>query len=73
MGDRIFIQLPGDYGRLKAECRYTIEDMLDEIERLSDENDSLKAQMSNLEDEIKENYRPISEYDRIGMTRRDFV
>ena len=73
MDDRIFIQIPSDIGNLPAESVHSLEDIFEEIERICDENDELKTAISDMEDDIKENYRPISEYERIGMTEGDFA
>lgn len=73
MDNRILVICPGDYGNLKAECTYTIEDIFDEIDRLSDENDSLKEQISDMEDDIAENYTKKSAYECCGMSEWDFV
>ena len=38
----------------------SIDELLSVIEDLDDENESLKDQINNLEEDIRENYRPIS-------------
>ena len=63
MDDRVLIICPGNYGNLKAEVTYPLEELFSELDRLNDENDSLKAQISDMEDDIAENYVRRKHYD----------
>lgn len=49
----------------------SIDELLSVIEDLDDENESLKDQINNLEEDIRENYRPISPSEMYGVSERD--
>ncbi len=57
---------------LKVDEFYTLKDVFAELDRLQDENEALKAEVSDLQDDIRDNHKRISTYDEIGMTREMF-
>ncbi len=68
----IMVRNPVETHHLKADEFYTLEDIFAELDRLQDDNNALKATVSDLQDVIKEIYPKKSYYDEIGMTREMF-
>ena len=64
-----------DYGAkiLDEEClyldKYGVESM---FEDLVCEINSLEEKIEDMEQDIRDNYKPISKYEEIGMSERDF-
>lgn len=63
MDFRLSICCPGDYGDLKAERNYTLEEIFEELDKLSCENEKLKDMLSDMEDDIRDNYVRRNHYD----------
>ena len=51
----------------------TLEEILEKIEELDDEVEKLRERYQELENDVKDNYRPISAMEQIGMSERDFI
>lgn len=51
----------------------TLEEILEKIEELDDEVEKLRETYQELENDVKDNYRPISTMEQIGMSERDFI
>jgi septation ring formation regulator EzrA len=73
--DRISNATSTDYGAKKIDDEYyyfdeyAIESM---FEDLFCEIDSLEEKIEDMEDNIRDNYRPISPYEMYGVSERDF-
>lgn len=50
----------------------TIEEILGVIEELDSELETKKREYKELENNLHENYKPISSYDMYGVNERDF-
>ena len=51
---------------------YEWEEILEIIEEMEDEIETLKKEKTDLEDDIRDNYKPISYAEQIGYNERDF-
>lgn len=51
---------------------YEWEEILEIIEEMEDEIETLKKEKTDLEDDIRDNYKPISYAEQIGYSERDF-
>ena len=70
--DDVKVRNPIKTANLKVDEFYTLENIFAELDRLQDENDALKTEVSNLQDDIRDNYKRIATYEEIGMTEADF-
>jgi archaellum component FlaC len=72
--ERIMINLEEDFHRryFKKDI-VTLEEILEKIEELDDEIDYLKEAYQNLENDVRDNYRPIPVMEQVGMSERDFI
>lgn len=72
--ERIMINLEEDFHRryFKKDI-VTLEEILEKIEELDDEIDYLKEAYQRLEEDIRDNYRPISVSEQVGISDRDFI
>lgn len=68
----VMVRNPIKTDNLKVDEFYTLEDIFAELDRLQDKNEALKAEVSDLQDDIRDNYKRISTYEEIGMTEADF-
>ena len=57
MDDDIRIRNTVKTKNLEADKFYSLDEIFGEMDRLQDENDSLKHELSDLYDDIKDNYR----------------
>ena len=67
-----FVRLTEDFGNLKAENIYSVGAILDELERLDDENTDLRQKLEDMEDDIRDNYRPLTFEEETGISDRMF-
>ena len=72
--EKILINLEEDFHRkyFKKDI-VSLEEILEKLEELDDEVEYIKEAYERLEEDIKENYRPIPVMDQIGMSERDFI
>lgn len=52
---------------------YTPEELIEIIEDLQNQIDDLREEKKEFEQQVEDNYRPLSAYELTGMTVRDFV
>lgn len=51
----------------------TLEEILEKIEELDDEVEKLRETYQELENDVKDNYRPIPVLEQVGISDRDFI
>lgn len=79
----IKIQIPYNIADIKKGMVLTVEELLDHLydyiveleDKLDDANDTigeLSCEIANLHEDIKEFYKPISSYERNGLSYSDF-
>lgn len=67
------IVIPEKYKSLfEDQDTITIEEIFSVIDELNSEIDRLKEQQENLEQDVRDNYKPISYAEQIGYNERDF-
>lgn len=72
--EKILINLEEEYCRkyFKKDI-VTLEEILEKIEEQEDDIEYLKEAYERLEEDIRENYRPIPVMEQVGMSERDFI
>ena len=72
--EKILINLEEEYCRkyFKKDI-VTLEEILDKLVELDEELDLLAEKYGELEEDIRENYRPIPVMDQVGMSEGDFI
>lgn len=72
--EKILINLEEEYCKkyFKKDI-VTLEEILDKIVELDEELDLLAEKYGELEEDIRENYRPIPVMEQVGMSERDFI
>ncbi len=72
--EKILINLEEDYYKkyFKKDI-VTLEEILEKVEELDDEIDYLKEAYERLEEELRENYKPIPKHEFYGVSERDFI
>ena len=73
--DRISNATSTDYGAKKLDDEYYYIDEYDIESMFEDmfcEINDLEEKIENMEENIRDNYRPISPYEMYGMSERDF-
>ena len=73
MNDDVRIRNTVKTENLAVDEFYSLDALFNELERLQDENESLKRALSDLQDDIEENYRKKSPYELCGMRPSDFI
>lgn len=51
---------------------YTIDDLICAIEDMDGEIENLQSEIEIIKEDIRENYKPISDYEKYGVSERDF-
>ncbi len=72
--EKILINLEEEYCKkyFKKDI-VTLEEILDKLVELDEELDLLAEKYGELEEDIRENYRPIPVMEQVGMSERDFI
>lgn len=72
--DKILINLEENFCRKYFDKDIvTIDEVLDRMIELDEEVDQIKEAYRELEEDIKENYRPIPISEQVGVSERDFI
>ena len=72
--EKILINLEEDFHRkyFKKDI-VSLEEILEKLEELDDEVEYIKEAYERLEEDVKENYRPIPVSEQYGISDRDFI
>jgi hypothetical protein len=72
--ERIMINLEEDFCRryFKKDI-VTISEVLEKLVELDEEVDKIKEAYQELENDLRDNYRPISVMEQVGISERDFI
>lgn len=78
--ENVRFKLTYDLGELKAFKNYGVYDLVKYIDTLLGRNEELEAEVKNLKEEInnieqniKDNFRPIPVAEQVGISDRDFI
>lgn len=72
--DKVMINLEEDFCRryFKKDI-VSVSEILDKLVELDEEVEKLKETYQELENDVRDNYRPIPVMEQVGMSERDFI
>lgn len=69
----INICLPDGFERITGKEVISIGELLGLLEELQFEKEHLEEELRNLEQDIEDNYRPVSISEQVGISDKDFI